>query len=70
MCTEKQPSSESYSWLERAVNEGNVGKGTGTRPAPIAQGPPLPVDTLLDVAIQIADGLDAAHQKGITHRDH
>src|SRR5215471_19395433 len=41
----------------------DVGTGEGAR------GAPLPIDELLDLAIQVADGLEAAHSKGVTHRD-
>jgi serine/threonine protein kinase len=35
----------------------------------LIKGKPLEVETVLDVGVQITDALDAAHSKGIIHRD-
>ena len=43
--------------LRELIAEANPGK------------PPLGIEKLLELALQILDGLEAAHQKGIIHRD-
>src|SRR5215831_11268520 len=43
--------------------------GAGLAPPRPTQGSALPIDALLDLAIQTAGALEAAHREGIVHRD-
>ena len=55
-------------YLEGETLKERLGRG-GLGPPAGARSVPLPTDTLLDLATQIADGLESAHAQGIIHRD-
>jgi serine/threonine protein kinase/Flp pilus assembly protein TadD len=56
--------------LEGQTLKHRIGGGTGLAPAQgRPPGAPLQMNAMLDLAMQIADGLDTAHEKGIVHRD-
>jgi serine/threonine protein kinase/Tfp pilus assembly protein PilF len=60
-------------FLEGQTLKERIGATTDVMRAPLQrerpQGVPLQIDTLLNLAIQIADALEAGHQRGIIHRD-
>ena len=53
---------EGHSFIAMELLEGNTLRQR-------IEGKPLPVDVLVEIAVQVADALDAAHAKDIVHRD-
>jgi tetratricopeptide (TPR) repeat protein len=53
---------EGQHFIAMELLEGHTLAGAASRP-------PVQIDALLDLAIQVADALNAAHTKGIIHRD-
>jgi len=60
-------------FLEGQTLKERIGARTDVVPVALQrerpQGVPLQIDTLLNLAVQIADALEAGHRKGIIHRD-
>ncbi len=57
-------------FMEGQTLKHRIGVGArGARPAEGERRSPLRVDEILNLSIQIAEGLDAAHRRGIIHRD-
>src|SRR5206468_5719004 len=55
--------------LEGQTLKDRIARAAVSSPAGGPLRAPLQIDTLLDLAIQVLDGLAAAHQKSIIHRD-
>jgi serine/threonine protein kinase/TolB-like protein/Tfp pilus assembly protein PilF len=62
---------EGQPFLAMELMEGKTLKHLIAGPGPVGarHGVPLQLETLLDLAVQIADALEAAHAEGIVHRD-